>query len=143
MKIEKIYDFDAILKLSINLKTVILNKINKLPKNIISITFMIVSGLCFVLMHTIVKYISEQIHPFEIAFFRNVFVVLVLAPIILIRGSSIFSTKQPKIQIYRILLNSLALICFFYGLSKTVLAEATALGFTVPIFTTILAFFFK
>ena len=103
---------------------------------------MIVSGFCFVMMHGTVKYLSEEIHPFEIAFFRNVFVIVVLAPIILINTRYVFVSKQPKIQIYRILLNSVALICFFYGLSITVLAEATALGFTVPIFATILSILF-
>ena len=103
---------------------------------------MIISGFCFVMMHGTVKYLSEEIHPFEIAFFRNVFVVIVLAPIILSNGRKVFVSKQPKIHIYRILLNSVALICFFYGLSKTALAEATALGFTVPIFATILSILF-
>ena len=93
-------------------------------------------------MHGSVKYLSKEIHPFEIAFFRNVFVVVVLAPIILSYNLNVFVSKQPKIHIYRILLNSVALICFFYGLSKTVLAEATALGFTVPIFATILSILF-
>ena len=93
------------------------------------------------MMHGTVKYLSDEIHPFEIAFFRNVFVVIVLAPIILANGRKVFVSKQPKIHIYRILLNSVALICFFYGLSKTALAEATALGFTVPIFATILSIF--
>jgi len=93
-------------------------------------------------MHSAVKYLSQEIHPFEIAFFRNVFVALVLAPIIINNGYKIFATKQPKIHIYRILFNSVALICFFYGLSITSLAEATALGFTVPIFATILSILF-
>ena len=97
---------------------------------------------CFVMMHGTVKYLSEEIHPFEIAFFRNAFVIVVLAPIILSNTRYVFVSKQPKIQIYRILLNSVALICFFYGLSITVLAEATALGFTVPIFATILSILF-
>ena len=117
-------------------------KLNNVPKNILAIVLMIVSGFCFVMMHGTVKYLSDEIHPFEIAFFRNVFVVIVLAPIILANGRKVFVSKQPKIHIYRILLNSVALICFFYGLSKTALAEATALGFTVPIFATILSILF-
>ena len=117
-------------------------KLNNVPKNILAILLMIISGFCFVMMHGTVKYLSDEIHPFEIAFFRNVFVIIVLAPIILTNGRKIFVSKQPKIHIYRILLNSVALICFFYGLSKTALAEATALGFTVPIFATILSILF-
>tara|TARA_B100002051_G_scaffold155531_1_gene147058 strand:+ start:890 stop:1843 length:954 start_codon:yes stop_codon:yes gene_type:complete len=117
-------------------------KLPLIPKGILAIILMIVSGFCFVVMHSAVKYLSQEIHPFEIAFFRNVFVALVLAPIIVNNGYTIFITKQPKIHIYRIIFNSVALICFFYGLSITTLAEATALGFTVPIFATILSILF-
>ena len=120
----------------------LINKLAQTPKGILAIILMIVSGLCFVIMHSAVKFLSQEIHPFEIAFFRNVFVALVLAPIIISHGCKIFVTKQPKIHIYRILLNSVALICFFYGLSITALAEATALGFTVPIFATLLSILF-
>ena len=34
------------------------------------------------------------------------------------------------------------MLCFFYGISSTPLAQLTTLGFTVPIFTTILAVVF-
>ena len=122
------------------IKKLIIEFFSKIPKKFLSIILMIISGIFFVIMHSAVKYLSQEIHPFEIAFFRNVFVVIVLAPLIIISGYDIFFTKQPKIQFYRILLNSFALICFFYGLSVTELAEATALGFTVPIFATILSF---
>ncbi len=120
----------------------LIEKLQLIPKTILAIILMIVSGFCFVVMHCTVKYLSQEIHPFEIAFFRNVFVALVLAPIIISNGHKIFVTKQPKTHVYRILFNSVALICFFYGLSITTLAEATALGFTVPIFATILSILF-
>ena len=108
----------------------------------VAITYMILSGFCFVIMHAAVKYISEEIHPFEIAFFRCAFVIVILSPMIFYQGKSILITKNPKLQIYRIGLNSIALLCFFYGLSKINLAETTALGFTVPIFTTIFSVLF-
>ena len=77
-------------------------KLNNVPKNILAIVLMIISGFCFVMMHGTVKYLSDEIHPFEIAFFRNVFVIIVLAPIILTNGRKVFSSKQPKIHSYRI-----------------------------------------
>ena len=103
---------------------------------------MIISGLFFVIMHSAVKYLSKEVHIFEIAFFRCALVVFVLAPIIFQQGKSIFITKQPKIQFLRISTNSVAMLCFFYGISTTPLAQLTTLGFTVPIFATILAVIF-
>ena len=103
---------------------------------------MIISGLFFVIMHSAVKYLSKEVHIFEIAFFRCALVVFVLAPIIFQQGKSVFVTGQPKIQFLRITTNSVAMLCFFYGICSTPLAQLTTLGFTVPIFATILAVIF-
>ena len=47
-----------------------------------------------------------------------------------------------KLQSFRAVIGSVAMLCMFYGLSITELAKATALMFTVPIFATILAIIF-
>ena len=108
----------------------------------VSIILMIISGFSFVVMHSAAKFLSDQIHIFEITFLRCALVAVVLAPMIFKEGKSTFITKQPKFQIYRIITNSIAMLCFFYGLTLTTLAEVTALNLTVPIFTTLLAFLF-
>ena len=107
-----------------------------------SIILMIISGFSFVVMHSAAKFLSDQIHIFEITFLRCALVAVVLAPMIFKEGKSSLITKQPKFQIYRIITNSIAMLCFFYGLTLTTLAEVTALNLTVPIFTTLLAFLF-
>ena len=116
--------------------------VGKVPNPLIAISLMVISGLFFVLMHSAVKYLSKEVHIFEIAFFRCALVIFVLAPIILQQGKSVFVTRQPKIQFLRITTNSVAMLCFFYGISSTPLAQLTTLGFTVPIFATILAVVF-
>ena len=108
----------------------------------VSIILMIISGFSFVVMHSAAKFLSDQIHIFEITFLRCALVAVVLAPMIFKEGKSSLITKQPKFQIYRIITNSIAMLCFFYGLTLTTLAELTALNLTVPIFTTLLAFLF-
>ncbi|MDC0094096.1 DMT family transporter [Alphaproteobacteria bacterium] len=119
------------------------NKIlNNMSAPLMAISLMIISGLFFVLMHSAVKYLSKEIHIFEIAFFRCALVIFVLAPVIIQQGKTIFKTKQPKMQFLRIITNSVAMLCFFYGISTTPLAQLTTLGFTVPIFATILAVIF-
>ena len=119
------------------------NKIsNNMSAPLIAISLMIISGLFFVLMHSAVKYLSKEVHIFEIAFFRCALVIFVLAPIIIQQGKTIFKTRQPKMQFLRIITNSVAMLCFFYGISTTPLAQLTTLGFTVPIFATILAVIF-
>ena len=114
----------------------------KLSDTTVSIILMIISGFSFVVMHSVAKFLSDQIHIFEITFLRCALVAFVLAPMIFKEGKSSLITKQPKFQIYRIITNSIAMLCFFYGLTLTTLAEVTALNLTVPIFTTLLAFLF-
>ena len=116
--------------------------VSKVPRPLIAISLMVISGIFFVFMHSAVKYLSKEVHIFEIAFFRCALVIFVLAPIILQQGKSVFVTGQPKVQFLRIATNSVAMLCFFYGISSTPLAQLTTLGFTVPIFTTILAVVF-
>ena len=119
------------------------NKIsNNMSAPLIAISLMIISGLFFVLMHSAVKYLSKEVHIFEIAFFRCALVIFVLAPVIIQQGKTIFKTRQPKMQFLRIITNSVAMLCFFYGISTTPLAQLTTLGFTVPIFATMLAVIF-
>ena len=60
---------------------------------------MIISGLSFVVMHSAAKYLSDEIHIFEIAFLRCALVIVVLAPMIYNQGLKTFITKQPKFQL--------------------------------------------
>ena len=94
------------------------NIANNLPQPLIAISLMIISGFFFVIMHSAVKYLSKEIHIFEIAFFRCALVVFVLAPIIFKQGKSVMITKQPKFQFLRITTNSVAMLCFFMGLQQ-------------------------
>ena len=114
----------------------------KLSNTSISVILMIISGFSFVIMHSAAKYLSDELHIFEITFLRCSLVIFVLAPVIFKQGVKTIVTKQPKFQFYRILTNSIAMLCFFYGLTLTTLSQVTALNLTVPIFTTFFAIIF-
>ena len=115
---------------------------NNFSSTSISIILMIISGFSFIIMHSAAKYLSDEVHVFEITFLRCVLVIFVLAPLIFKQGLNTFITKHPKLQIYRIITNSIAMLCFFYGLTLTTLSQVTALNLSVPIFTTLLAIIF-
>ena len=116
--------------------------ISNLYSNFFSIILMIISGFCFVVMHSAAKYLADEVHIFEVVFLRCALVIVVLFPFIVREGKNSLITKQPKNQIYRIVTNSIAMLLFFYGLTLSPLALATALNFTAPIFTVILAVIF-
>ncbi len=116
--------------------------ISNLSSKFFSIILMIISGFCFVVMHSAAKYLAEEVHIFEVIFLRCALVVVVLFPFIIREGKKSILTKQPKNQIYRIVTNSIAMLLFFYGLTLSPLSLATALNFTAPVFTVILAIIF-
>ena len=91
----------------------IIKYFNNFSSTSISIILMIISGFSFIVMHSAAKYLSDEIHVFEITFLRCVLVIFVLAPLIFKQGLNTFITKQPKLQIYRIITNSIAMLCFF------------------------------
>ena len=103
---------------------------------------MAIAAVLFVSMHTIVRGMSGELHPFEIAFFRAFLGLFVLAPLVVRDRGLSLRTQNLKLHLLRGLLNAGAMLSFFYGLSITPLALATALGFSVPLFATVLAVFF-
>ena len=113
-----------------------------MPGRSLSVVLMILSGVCFVAMHSAAKYLADEVHIFEIVFLRCALVVVILSPFLFKEGKKSLFTKQPKNQIYRIVTNSIAILLFFYGLSISPLSLATVLNFTAPIFTVIFAIIF-
>ena len=107
-----------------------------------SVVLMIGSTLCYSGLHALIRYTSQELHPFELAFFRNLFGLLVIAPWFFRKGLGILRTTRLPLHLVRAGLNALAVLSFFYAFSVVPLAEATALSFVAPIFATVLAVIF-
>ena len=106
------------------------------------ILLMVASTVGFSLMHTIVRHLSDHLHPLEIAFFRNAFGLITFAPWLIRYGLAPFRTKRFPLHLVRSVLNCVAMFAFFTGLALTPIAEVTALGFTAPIFAAVLGVVF-
>jgi drug/metabolite transporter (DMT)-like permease len=100
---------------------------------------MLASTLLFALMHASIRHVADHLHAFQIAFFRNLFGTLVLLPWLLRFGLEPFRTGRLRLHLLRVAFNLVAMMTFFYALTITPLAQVTALGFTAPIFATLLA----
>lgn len=88
-------------------------------------------------MHAMVRYLSAELHPFEIAFFRNLFGFVAVLPLLIRAGWSGLSSRHPGLQCARGLLGVTAMLAWFYGLSVVPIAQATALSFTSVIFASL------
>ena len=106
------------------------------------IGLMIIATVLFSVMHASIKYMSSSLHPFEIAFFRNLFGLIVIAPWFIRYGLEPLKTKKIKLHLARSFFNVIAMLSFFYSLSIAPLADVASLAFTAPLFASILAVVF-
>ncbi|PPR18290.1 MAG: Riboflavin transporter [Alphaproteobacteria bacterium MarineAlpha9_Bin7] len=114
-------------------------KINRLSGNLRGVLLMFVATICFSVMHALIRYMSAELHPFELAFFRNLFGLLVVIPWFMRYGLKPLKTKRLGLHALRAGINAMAMLMFFYAVSITPLADVAALSFTAPIFATVLA----
>lgn len=96
------------------------------------------SGL-FVCMGLTAKLLGQRLDSLQVSFARALFGLLVLTPLIVREGSGLFATPRWKLHVARGALGTLAMMSGFYAVTHLPLAEATALGFTRPLFMVLLA----
>lgn len=103
------------------------------------IGFMVLACALFGVMHVGVRHVTQSIHPFEAAFFRNFLGLLALAPSFITHGWRPLRTRRHGLHCLRAALNVVVMLTFFYALSITPVALVQALAFTSPLFSAVLA----
>ena len=103
------------------------------------IVLMCISTVAFAIMHGLVRFVSEVLPPFQIAFFRNIFGLAFLLPLLMRSRFAILRTQKIGLHALRGVINIGAMLMFFTALSISPLAKVTALSFTAPVFMAILA----
>lgn len=98
---------------------------------------MTVTAFGFSSMHAIIRHLAGELHPFEIAFFRNFFGLLVLTPFFVRHGLGLLRTDNLRWHVARGMLQVCAMLMFFTALSLAPLAQVSALSFTAPLFATL------
>lgn len=93
-------------------------------------------------MNGMVQHLSHSMHVFEIAFFRQFFGLIFMAAMFLRGGLRPLITQRFGLHVVRALLNVVALLLFFYGLSLEPLARVVSLSLTAPLFATVCAVLF-
>jgi len=103
------------------------------------ILFMILAAMTVSVMHVLVRYTSTSagVHPLEIAFFRNLTTLCILAPLLLRQGRSGWKSARPGLQAVRGFVGSAAMLTWFYSLYLLPVADATVLSFTAVIVTSL------
>lgn len=88
------------------------------------------------------KYLCCDLNPSVISFFRFLFSVITLLPIIYFYGFQTLKTRHIKIHLLRGFLLFSGILCWTYGLKYVPITTATIISFSIPLFTLILGFIF-
>ena len=109
------------------------------PSTLNGILLMLVATLCAAGMAGAVRFLSGALHPFEIAFFRIFFGLIVLLPWFIAKGLAPLKTTRLGLHLLRASTNVISMLMFFTAVSIAPLAQVQALTFTAPLFATLLA----
>jgi len=89
-----------------------------------------------------IKLLSQDLNPFMIAFYRCLFGVIIMLPFMIYNYPEAWKTHNIKLQFVRSAINVYSMISWFTAIGTLQLEKAAAIGFTTPLFTTILAIIF-
>jgi drug/metabolite transporter (DMT)-like permease len=108
-----------------------------LPAPLIAAVAMIAASLFFAGLSAIVRYLGETMHPFEVAFFRNLAGLAFMLPWLIRHGPGGMHTGRLWLYSWRSGLSLVSMLCNFTSLVLLPFEQAIALSFTTPLFATI------
>ncbi len=113
--------------------------IEAVPAPVRACALVLAAAVCFSIMITLIRYLTQNLHPFQVAFLRNLFGLAFMLPWIVRTGIGGLRTRRIGLYIVRGITGIAAMLAWFYGIANLPLDEAVALSFTTPLFTTMLA----
>jgi drug/metabolite transporter (DMT)-like permease len=101
------------------------------------IAWMLVTGLLFVCVTGIVRYLGSDMPAIEAAFIRYAFGLVLVAPMLwrLVRRPP--AARLMTLYAARGMVHGIAVMLWFFAMARVPIAEVTAIGYTAPIFVTI------
>ncbi|WP_347139660.1 DMT family transporter [Paracoccus sp. SSK6] len=106
-------------------------------RDLAGIGWMLATGLCFVAVNGIVRWLGGALPAPQSAFIRFVFGLVFLGPVLVRALGQGFSPRIWRLLSLRGALHVLAVIAWFHAMSRIPVAEATAIGFLNPIVVTV------
>lgn len=101
--------------------------------------WMSLAAVSFGVMIVLVRYLTAAFDPLQVVFFRCFFGLVAMLPWLLGKGLVVLRTQRIWLHVLRALVAIVAMTMWFTTLALMPLAEATALSFVAPVFTSILA----
>ena len=112
-----------------------------LPASARGPAWMLLACISFAVMWVVIRLVSRTVHPFEVVFFRNLFGLAALTPMLLRRPALLDSARAlPNLR--RASSGLIATLATFYAVANAPLATALAINYTAPLFATVGAMLF-
>ena len=111
----------------------------KVKTKILVVILSLISTLSAAIMVSGIKILSNDLNPFILAFYRCFFGVIIIVPFLFFQKFNDLKTKNIKLQFLRCSINLYSMISWFIAIGTLQLEKAAAIGFTTPLFTTLLA----
>lgn len=105
--------------------------------HVIAALWMVVFCATMASLSGMIRYLADDLPALEMVFFRNFFGWVAILPFVLHAGVHILKTRRIKMHGIRAVFGTAAMSCWFLGVTLIPLSEATALSFSVPLFTTL------
>lgn len=102
-----------------------------------AVGLMALAMVLFGIMAVCIRLASQQLHAFEIAFFRNFFGFVVLLPILYRHGPALLRTDKIGFYLVRCAIGMVSMLAGFWAIVNLPLAQAIALSYSTPLFVTI------
>ncbi len=99
--------------------------------------WMFVTGLCFVAVTALVKYLGDDMPAAQSAFLRYLLGLVFLLPMIASLRAVTFTPRNLTFFSLRGLVHGLGVILWFYAMTQIPLAEVTAMNYLSPIYVAI------
>lgn len=112
-----------------------------LPVQTRAVILMTLSAMFYALTFVTVRALSETFSVYQLVMFRAAIGTLVLLPWLFRSGVSVLRTDQWKLYGFRAVIVYAGNLCWFYALAHMALADATALSFLMPVFTSLILAF--
>ncbi len=103
----------------------------------LGIFWMLVTGLCFVAVTALVKYMGPRVPPAEAAFLRYVLGLVFLLPMLPAVRAAHLTRRQWGLFTLRGLFHSGGVILWFYAMTRIPIAEVTAMNYLAPVYVSI------
>ncbi|HYX02560.1 MAG TPA: DMT family transporter, partial [Reyranella sp.] len=113
--------------------------LRRLPPNVQGALWLVSGGFIFTSTSVMIRLLSAQIESVQTAFFRAVISVVLLLPMIAAGRVKPWQSKRIAGHFWRTFMGTTSMVLGFYAVTMLPLADATAIAFSQPLFSVVVA----